>query len=228
MANYLGKFSGRLAEISRPLQELLCKNKAWSWGEMQSRAFQGVKQELARPSTLALYDPKAPTKISADASSWALGGVLLQEQKGSWRPIAYASRVLSEVECRYAQIEREALAVVWACERFAEFVLGLEVSIETDHKPLVPLLGEKRLDCLPPRILRFRLRLDRFSYTIKYVPGKEMYAADALSRAAVASVCVCHSFVSLQGTQGEDGVIGLFGEIGPGGSPVSKSTSYAK
>ena len=187
MANYLGKFSGRLAEISRPLQELLCKNKAWSWGEMQSRAFQGVKQELARPSTLALYDPKAPTKISADASSWALGGVLLQEQKGSWRPIAYASRVLSEVECRYAQIEREALAVVWACERFAEFVLGLEVSIETDHKPLVPLLGEKRLDCLPPRILRFRLRLDRFSYTIKYVPGKEMYAADALSRAAVAN-----------------------------------------
>jgi len=62
-------------------------------------------------------------------------------------------------------------------------LVGGTFSIETDHKPLVPLLSTKYLDCLPLRVLRFRLRLDRFDYTIHHVPGKELYTADALSRA---------------------------------------------
>lgn len=90
---------------------------------------------------------------------------------------------MSETERRYAQIEKEALATTWACEKFANFVIGTHFTIETDHKPLVPLLGVKHLDSLPPRVLRFRLRLDRFSYDIRHVPGKELYTADTLSRA---------------------------------------------
>ena len=69
------------------------------------------------------------------------------------------------------------------------YVLGKRFLIETDHKPLVPLLGLKHLDRLPPRILRFRLRLTRFDYTITHVPGKYLYTADTLSRAPV------HSYV---------------------------------
>ena len=72
----------------------------------------------------------------------------------------------------HAQIEKEALATVWACDKFASYIVGLKFHIETDHKPLVPLLGSKHLDALPPRILRFRLRLARFDYTIQHVPGK--------------------------------------------------------
>ena len=90
---------------------------------------------------------------------------------------------MSETERRYAQIEKEALATTWACEKFANFIVGTHFQIETDHKPLVPLLGVKHLDGLPPRVLRFRLRLDRFSYDITHVPGKELYTADTLSRA---------------------------------------------
>ena len=167
--------------------ELLSSKKSWSWEEPQKKAFQGVKDELTKPRVLGLYDPKAPTKIAADASSKGLGAVLLQKNKDNqWKPIAYASRIMSEVETRYAQIEKEALAITWSCEKFAEYILGMRIDIETDHKPLVPLLSTKQLDALPLRVLRFRLRMDRFDFTIHHVPGKEMYTADTLSRAAVA------------------------------------------
>ena len=91
------------------------------------------------------------------------------------------SRALTETEQRYAQIEKEALA----CERFEDYLLGIPFLIETDHKPLVPLLGNKSLDDLPPRILRFRLRLMRYTYVIMHSPGRSLITADTLSRAPV-------------------------------------------
>ena len=78
---------------------------------------------------------------------------------------------------------RKNLATTWACERFTNYILGKQIQIETDHKPLVPLLSTRHLDDLPPRILCFRLRLMRFDYTISHVPGKLLYTADTLSRA---------------------------------------------
>ena len=112
-----------------------------------------MKEELSKPTTLALYDTEAPTKLSADASSYGLGEVLMQKTEGGWRPVAYASRSLTETERRYAQIEKEALAITWSCEKFLDYVLGKEIMIETDHKPLVPLLTTKQLDSLPARVL---------------------------------------------------------------------------
>ncbi len=106
-----------------------------------------------------------------------------------WKPVEYASRALSDTEQCYAQIEKEALASTWACERFAEFLIGKDFHIETDHKPLVPLLSSKRLDELPPR-LRLRMRLMRFSYTISHVAGKNIATADVLSGAPTSSAAV--------------------------------------
>ena len=88
---------------------------------------------------------------------------------------------MTETEKRYAQIEKEALALTWACEKFTDYLLGLHFLMETDHKPLVPLLGTKSLDKLPPRVLRFRLRMSRYNYSIEHVPGKYLYTADTLS-----------------------------------------------
>jgi hypothetical protein len=79
---------------------------------------------------------------------------------------------MNETESRYAQIEKEALACTWASEKFSTYLLGKKFVIETDHKPLVPLLGTKELDKLPPRVLRFRLRHDRFDYTITHITRK--------------------------------------------------------
>jgi len=119
MVNQLGKFTPRLVELTQPLQELLSKSRTWVWGPAQKCAFPQVKEELSKPTTLALYDPEAPTNISADASSYGLGAVLLQEPDSQWKPIAFASRSMSNTERQYAQIEKEALASTWACEKFA-------------------------------------------------------------------------------------------------------------
>ena len=118
---------------------------------------------------------------------------------------------MTETERRHAQIEKEALAATWACENFSDFVLGKHIVLETNHKPLVPLLGVKDLHCLPPRILRFCLCLDRFSFEITHVSSKELYTADTLSRAPLhskisvdsadlselAELCVAHVITNL-------------------------------
>lgn len=108
-----------------------------------------------------------------------------REENMQWHPVAYISRSLSETEQQYAQVEKEALAITWACERLSSYLIGVQFTIETDHKPLLPLLGTKALDDLPPRIERFRLRLLRFIYNIVHVPGKALITADTLSRAPI-------------------------------------------
>ena len=187
MANQLGKFSSQLAEISKPLRNLLSVKNEWVWGPAQSQSFLAMKTELSSPDKLlAHYDPQAETQVSADASPYGLGAVMTQKQEnGEWRPVAYNSRALSDVERRYAQIEKEALAVTWACERLSDLLIGKTFHLKTDHKPLIPLLSTKDLDTLPPRIQRFRMRLMRFHYTIEHIPGKLLVSVDALSKAPV-------------------------------------------
>ena len=184
MINQLNKFSPHIAHLSQPLRELLKGNNMWLWTDEHEDAMQKLKDEICSQRVLAHYDVNAQSKISADASAYGLGAVLLQSQDGvTWQPVAFASRSLSETEMRYAQIEKEALALVYACEKFSDYVLGKPILLETDHKPLVPLLGNKSLDTLPPRVLRFCIRLMRFQYSISHVPGKTLYMADTLSRA---------------------------------------------
>lgn len=137
MVNHLGKFVPHLATLNEPLCQLLHKDAVWTWGEPQQRAFDQIKGVLTSSEVLALHNPKLKTVVAADASSTGIGATLFQIQEdGQGRPVYYISRSLSETERRYAVIEKEALATTWACERFAEYVLGLQFILETDHKPL--------------------------------------------------------------------------------------------
>ncbi|CAM4630646.1 unnamed protein product [Leuciscus chuanchicus] len=170
MMNQLGKFIPDLAEKTKPLRDLLSQRSMWSWDAPQQESFALLKKELITMPTLALFDPSKETKVAADASSFGLGGVIFQKSSDAWKPIAYASRALTPTEQRYAQIEKETLALVWACKRFSCYLIGKHFFLETDHKPLLSLLSTKHLDDLPPRLQRFRMRLMRYSYEISHVP----------------------------------------------------------
>ena len=87
-------------------------------------------------------------------------------------------------ETRYAQIEKELLAVVFSLEKFHQYIYGTHVNIESDHKPL-EIITRKQLCQAPPRLQRMLLRLQRYDYTLRYTPGKDMVIADTLSRAYI-------------------------------------------
>ena len=181
MATYCGRFIPNLATLSEPLRVLTKKDQKWNWDQSAQQAFQKVKGALLAEETMAYFNPRRRTELIVDASPVGLGAVLMQEQgKEEWGPVAYASRALSDTETRYAQIEREALAVRWACRHFHLYLCGKTFRVITDHKPLVPLfMGTARNG--PPRIERWAVQLQPYSFEITYRPGVNN-PADYLSR----------------------------------------------
>ena len=181
--NQYSEFSSSIAELTHPLRELLRKNVVWMWDQAQQSAFEDVKKEIARPACLAQFNTELPTIVTTDASGYGMGATLSQVQKdGSRRLVAAASRSLTDAERRYACIERECLCIAWAVEKFRMYVTGLVFTIETDHKPLIPILMSKDIASLSPRLQRFRLRLKCFEYTVSHIAGKNNQMADLLSR----------------------------------------------
>ena len=138
MVNYMGTFIPNLSHHTEPLRAMLKKDNVFHWEEQQTRSFQKIKALIAKANETPLryYDRTKPVKVQADASLRGLGACLIQEFKGEDQPIAFVSKSLMDAETRYANIERELLAIVFACQRFSTYLLGRSFIAESDHKPL--------------------------------------------------------------------------------------------
>ena len=147
LANYSSQFIPHFATLSEPLRTLTRKETPFEFGPEQKKSFGSLKQKMAEACTLAYFDKNAPTMIITDASPVGLGAVLVQEQDSAWTPVCYVSRSLTGCEQRYSQTKKEALRVVWACERFHVYVYGMKFVVETDHKPLEVIYGPRSRPC---------------------------------------------------------------------------------
>ena len=166
------------AEALKLVRELMKKDTEWQWEKPQEDAFNLLK--LREDTVTQYYDPKKTTEIIVDASPVGLGAILVQDTKDERFVISYASRALTPVEQRYSQTKREALAVVFGCERYHLYVMGSRFTVVTDHKPLVSIYNNPQSNP-PARIERWTLRLQRYDMTVVYRPGKDN-PADYLSR----------------------------------------------
>ena len=179
LVNFNARSISDLATVAEPLRRLTKKGEPFIFGpEQQQVAFTELKRRLAQADTLGYFDHTAKTKIITDASPVGLGAVLVQEQKGGNRLIRYASRGLSDVERRYSQTEKDALGVVWACEKFHVYLYGVDFELWTDHKPLEFIYSARSRPSA--RIEKLVLRLQPCSFSVKYLPG-HMNIADVLS-----------------------------------------------
>ncbi|XP_064111370.1 uncharacterized protein LOC135218851 [Macrobrachium nipponense] len=177
MVNYLSKFLPNLSEVLEPIRKLTRQNTEWNWTEKQEKAFIESKRLITNAPILQYYDPNLDLVIQCDASQNGLGSVLLQCGK----PIAFASCALSETEKRYAQIEKETLAIVFSLRKFHEYVYGRKIIVESDHKPIASIVL-KPLCNAPKRLQGMLLNILQYDVEIIHKIGKEIYVADALSR----------------------------------------------
>ena len=154
--NFLVPYIPNMSDITAPIRELLKRDITFEWQHERKKALDKIKMILTSNPVLKLYGVTKNVTIQTDSSQDGLGSCLLQEG----HPIAYASRSLTEAEKNYAQIERELLAIVFACEKFNQYIYGKEVTVQTDHKPL-QAIQSKPLHKAPPRLQRMLLRLQK-------------------------------------------------------------------
>ncbi|KRZ91539.1 LanC-like protein 2 [Trichinella sp. T8] len=185
LLNFYHSFLEDKATVAEPLHRLLDKKARWTWINKHEKAFRVIRRLLSSDAVLTHYDDKKPLVLVCDASPHGIGAVLCHKLSSTQEiPIAFYSRTLSATERNYAQIDKEALAVIAGVKKFHEYVYGRQFTIITDHKPLLGLFVPKKEtpQILSPRMLRWSILLNAYDYTINYRPGKEIANADALSR----------------------------------------------
>ena len=185
MVQYHSRFIRNLSTLFHPLTTLLQKGTPWSWTAMCEQAFHAVKQQLTSATVLTHYNPDLELRMAADASPYGVGAVLTHIMPdGAERPIAYASRTLTQSERNFAQLEREALVLIFGVKKFHQFLLGRPFILVTDHKPLLTILGPKKgvPTMAAARLQRWALNLSSYTYSMEFKYSKENATADALSR----------------------------------------------
>lgn len=180
---YYRRFIKDFAKIVKPLTGLLRKDTEFEITPEIKACFEKCKELLTLDPVLIYPDFSKEFILTTDASDYAIGAVLSQGPIGKDRPIAYASRTLSQTEERYSTTEKEFLAIVWAVKHFRPYLYGRKFKMFTDHQPLTFSMTNAN-----HRIIRGKLALEEFDYELIYKPGKQNVVADALSRLKIEEI----------------------------------------
>ena len=185
LLNYYSKFISNLATLIHPLNCLLQHDHKWKWTTECDLAFKQAKEVLSSSHVLVHYDASLPITLAGDASAYGIGVVISHVlPDGSEHPIVFASRTLSSSERNYAQIEKEALSLIFGVKKFHQYLYGRKFTLVTDHKPLLAILGEKKgiPSLAAARLQRWAVLLSAYQYEIRFKPTQEHANADGLSR----------------------------------------------
>ena len=185
LINFYRRFLPQAATLLEPLNRLLKANTLWSWSVKQENSFKKSKEILLNSDALVHFDPKLPLVVVADSSAYGIGGVLCHLVDNVERPICFVSRTLTATERNYSQLEKEALAMVYALRKFHYYLWGqANFTVITDHKPLLGIFFPSKN--IPPmasgRIQRWSLLLQSYNFTLRHRSGALLGTADALSR----------------------------------------------
>lgn len=175
LSEYYSRFVENYSEIVEPLRILLRKGEKFLWSESQSCAFQQIKNSIVKAPSLKPYNPEGANIITVDASSIGIGEAFTQIIGNNVHTIAFISRRLQDAEVHYSIIEREALACVWAVDKFKMYLWGKRFEIVTDHKPLTFLMdgygrGNGKVSA---RLVRLLAKLQECNFSIRHISGKK-------------------------------------------------------
>lgn len=178
--NFYRSYIPNSSVILAPLHNLLKKNIPFIWDDKCEKSFNLIKDSLCSQPCLAIYDPRKETVVQTDASLEGIGAILKQKQEdGSFKPIAFFSKKLNEVQKRKKAIFLECLAIKEALMYWRHLLLPLKFAVYSDHKPLENLKINTKFD---DELRELMLHLSQFNFEIKYVPGTSNLEADCLSR----------------------------------------------
>ena len=178
--NYCRMFMGpAFSDLARPLVELTKKSQSFEWTEEHTNSVRALKHQLINFTILQIPDPSKPYVLKTDASGYAVGGVLEQDEK----PLGFLSRKMTSAEQRYPVYDQELLALISALQKWRTLLLQADVTAYTDHRALQYLLKIKGNKAARAREARWWDFLADFQgLKIVYKPGVHNVVADALSR----------------------------------------------
>ena len=181
LLSYYRRYVPHFAGVTAPLTNLTkgTQGRQIQWTPECQEALEKVQKTLNTFPVLLLPCLGEDFVLRTDASSQGMGAVLLQQKGELLHPVQYASKKFTETQKKYSTIERECLAVVWGCEKFARFLAGRQFILQTDHRPLTFLRTAKTKNS---RLLRWALALQEFAFQVEPLPGRANIFADLLSR----------------------------------------------
>src|SRR5215472_10029379 len=178
--NYYRRFIKDFGKIAKPLHMLTGK-RDWNWTWEQDKAFMELKSRISTAPVLAIPKDEGKFRIECDASDFALGGVLSQQQSdGKWHPIDFMSIGMSSAERNYEIYDKELLAIMTSLGKWKKYLLGAREKFEvwSDHLNLTYFRSPQKLT---RRQARWVVDLQQYNFTMHHIPGKSNNKADILS-----------------------------------------------